>query len=115
MTSEGVGQLSNMLLVNHELQYLVLNNNEMDVECMKLLCDALERNEHLEYLYLNNCDLKDESIESTIKVLGTNKTLKSLEMVKNHLTEDGKMSLNDAQTLNSNCAIYLDFTFHYVQ
>jgi Ran GTPase-activating protein (RanGAP) involved in mRNA processing and transport len=103
-----------MLRSNKELRYLSLNNNKIDDNSMKLLSDALQCNRSLQYLYLNNCDLKDECVPWIIDMMKENTTLTSIELVKNHLTEQGKMAIKEATTLNKTCSIYLDFTFHRV-
>jgi len=79
---------------------------------MKLLSDALRCNRSLEYLYLNNCDLKDECVPLIIDMMKRSKTLTSIEMVKNRLTEHGKRKIKEAKTRDTTCTVYLDFTFH---
>ncbi|CAF1139133.1 unnamed protein product [Rotaria sordida] len=114
MTTEGVDQLSNMLCSNKTLRYLALNNNEIDDNCMNLLVDGLKYNKTLENLYMNNCNLKDKCVPLIIDIMKQNKTLIYIELVKNHLTEQGKMTINEAATLYKTCSIYLDFTFQRV-
>ncbi|CAF3430719.1 unnamed protein product [Rotaria sp. Silwood1] len=114
MTIEGVRQLANMLCSNKTLRYLALNNNEIDDNCMKLLVNGLQYNKSLQNLYLNNCNLKDECVPFIINIMKQNKTLIYIELVKNHLTEQGKMAINQAAMLYKTCSIYLDFSFQRV-
>ena len=99
MTIEGVRELAMMLCFNKELRYLALNNNEIDDNSMNLLGDALQYNKRLEYLYLNNCNLNDECVPLIIDIMKQSKTLMSIELVKNHLTEHGKMIINEASNV----------------
>jgi hypothetical protein len=46
-----------------------------------------------------------------LKIMKQNETLISIELVKNHLTEQGKMAIKEAALLYKACCIYLDFTF----
>jgi Ran GTPase-activating protein (RanGAP) involved in mRNA processing and transport len=112
MTNEGLRELAIMLSLNKELRYLALNGNQIDDNGLKLLSDALRCNRSLEYLYLNNCDLKDECVPLIIEMMKHSKTLMSIELVKNRLTEHGKTVLTKASNPNKTCSIYLDFTFH---
>ncbi|CAF2489160.1 unnamed protein product [Rotaria sp. Silwood2] len=114
ITIEGVRQLADMLCSNKTLRYLVLNNNEIDDNCMNLLVDGLQYNKTLQNLYLNNCNLKDKCVPLIIDIMKQSKTLIYIELVKNHLTEQGKMTINEAAMLNKTCSIYLDFTFERV-
>jgi hypothetical protein len=78
---------------------------------MSLLGGALEYNKTLEYLYLNSCNLNDNCVPLIIDILKHNKSLISIELVKNHLTEQGKMTINETAVLNKLRSIYLHFTF----
>lgn len=75
------------------LKTLVLRNSQLDNRKCKILIRGIAKCPLLENLELSTCDLGNDSGKSIGSLLQTNTTLKTLELKRNQLSEEGLQAI----------------------
>ncbi|XP_058617843.1 NACHT, LRR and PYD domains-containing protein 12-like isoform X9 [Onychostoma macrolepis] len=90
LTDKSCSALATVLGSDTSLKELNMNNNNLQDSGVKLLCTGLENMKcHLEILRLNDCGLTDKSCSALAKVIGSDTSLKVLNMSNNNLHDSG--------------------------
>lgn len=113
ITAAGAACLANALVDNKHLERLFLFGNPLGEKGIKFLMASLATdNKNLKILNLQETSINDSSIEYIIEMLKTNKTLLSLSLGKNDISDYGLKSILDT-LLNYNSTLqYLDVSCH---
>ncbi|XP_050959298.1 LOW QUALITY PROTEIN: NACHT, LRR and PYD domains-containing protein 12-like [Labeo rohita] len=90
LTDKSCSALATVLGSDTSLKELNMSNNNLQDSGVKLLCTGLKNMKcHLEILRLNDCGLTDKSCSALATVLGSDTSLKELNMSNNNLQDSG--------------------------
>ncbi|XP_058616259.1 NACHT, LRR and PYD domains-containing protein 12-like isoform X4 [Onychostoma macrolepis] len=105
LTDKSCSALATVLGSDSSLKELNMNNNNLQDSGVKLLCTGLQNMKcHLEILRLNDCGLTDKSCSALATVLGSDTSLKELNMSNNNLQDSGVKQLCTGLN-NINCKL----------
>eukprot|EP00760_Papus_ankaliazontas_P010641 PhM_4_TR14393/c0_g1_i1/m.10183 len=88
---------------------IVLSNNEIGDKGGKAIAQGLLKNTTLQSLYLNHNRIGPETVETFCEVVRTSKTIKFLDLRRNGLKEDVRMTLSEAQKASPSSGFRMDF------
>jgi hypothetical protein len=96
----GASFLASALAVNKSLQSIIMSNNAIgSSQSSKRIAFALMKNSNLKVLKMSSTGLGD-GIEHFARLVETTKSLKSLDLSANSISDDGATALGNALTFN---------------
>ncbi|XP_048012887.1 NACHT, LRR and PYD domains-containing protein 12-like isoform X2 [Megalobrama amblycephala] len=105
LTDKSCSAMATVLESNTNLKELNMNNNKLQDSGVKLLCTGLMNIKcKLEILRLNDCNLTDKSCSALAAVLGSDTSLKELNMNNNKLQDSGVKILSTG-LMNIKCKL----------
>ena len=114
LTYTGAVNISKLLRICETLKYLEISDNPIGDDGISAISDNLHVNTTLIQLVARNCEFHSKGAKAVAKMLEVNKTLKYLDISKNHIGDDGIIAIIYSIRTNTilNELLLYDCKFH---